>query len=92
MNCFTHIATDPKNLTPRGNWQQHLKWLDAVVPLCSQVVFAWGQHSLVKTLGRDIYFKKRFPNAKCLGTNLDGSPKHPLYLPYSSELLHYHTA
>ncbi|MEM8928016.1 MAG: DUF1643 domain-containing protein [Bacteroidota bacterium] len=92
MNCFALVTTDPKKLTPSGDWQQNLKWLDTIAPLCTEVVFAWGQHVLVKTLGRDNYFQKRFPNAKCMGTNLDGSPKHPLYLPYSSKLLHYHKA
>ncbi|MEO0570510.1 MAG: DUF1643 domain-containing protein [Bacteroidota bacterium] len=91
MNCFAYISTNPKNLTPSGDWQQNLKWLDTIAPFCSEVIFAWGQHPLVKTLGRDNYFQKRFPNAKCMGTNLDGSPKHPLYLPYSSKPRYYHS-
>lgn len=86
MNCFTHIATNPKNLVPSGHWKENVKWFEKVAPHCTQVVFAWGKHSLVKELRRDVFFKKRFPNAQCLGLNLDGSPKHPLYLPYSGGL------
>lgn len=89
MNCFTQIATDPKALTPSGDWQENLKWLDSVEPHCADIVFAWGKHSLVQQIGRDVYFKKRFPMAKCMGTNMDGSPKHPLYLPYSSKLIQF---
>lgn len=92
MNCFTIIAKDPKNLSPSGNWQQNLKWLDHVAPLCTEVIFAWGKHILVKELGRDKYFQRRFPNAKCMGNNLDGSPKHPLYLSYSCKLRQYHSS
>lgn len=89
MNCFSRIATNPEELTPSGNWQENLKWLSKATPLCSEVVFAWGKHGLVTRLGRNIYFQNRFPNAKCLGTNLDGSPKHPLYLPYSGKLIQF---
>ena len=87
MNCFTRIATKPDHLTPSGNWKQNCKWLDEVVPRCTEVVFAWGQNNLVQQLARDRYFKKRFPFAKCLGRNLSGSPKHPLYLPYRGALI-----
>jgi hypothetical protein len=86
MNCFTQIATNPKDLGPSGDWQQNLKWLDIVTPFCSEVIFAWGRHDLIKRLARDTYFEKRFPYASCMGKNLDGSPKHPLYLSYSCKL------
>jgi len=89
MNCFTQIATNPKELGPSGNWQNNLRWLNVVATYCSEVVFAWGKHELVNKLGRDIYFENRFPDANCLGKNMDGSPKHPLYLPYSSKLLQF---
>jgi len=89
MNCFTEIATDPKALTASGNWQENLWWLAIVEHLCTGVVFAWGKHGLVKQMGRDAYFQKRFPRAHCMGINLDGSPKHPLYLPYSSKLIQF---
>lgn len=86
LNCFTRIVTDPKELNPSGHWKENLNWFKKVEPYCSEVVFAWGKHQLVRKMGRDIYFKKRFPKAKCFGNNKDGSPKHPLYLPYSSTL------
>ena len=86
MNCFTKIATNPRDLTPSGDWKENLSWVDKIAPICDEKVFAWGNANLVKELGRDTFFIKRFPNAKCLGVNLNGSPKHPLYLSYSTKL------
>jgi len=89
MNCFTHIATNPKDLSISGDWQQNLKWFHRVALLCPEVIFAWGKHGLVKKHGRDVFFKKQFPKAKCMGTNQDGSPRHPLYLSYATKLRQY---
>lgn len=86
LNCFTQIATQPKALRASGKWSKNVTYLNEVIPLCSEVIFAWGKHHLVKELARDIYFQKRFPNAKCFGNNCDGSPKHPLYLSYAAAL------
>ena len=85
-NCFPTIATDPKLLHSSGDWQNNRQWIMQAATLCEEVVFAWGRHPLVKELGRDRYFANLFPHAKQLGRNLDGSPKHPLYLPYSTVL------
>ncbi len=85
-NCFSQIATNPKLLNPSGDWQENLKWLEHAAAQSTEVVFAWGKHPLVKRLGREQYFSSKFPKAKQLGQNLDGSPKHPLYLPYSRKL------
>ena len=59
----------------------------ATLPL---VVVAWGKGAqpsrvaeVVKILrapGRPLF---------CLGTNQDGSPRHPLYVPYSQKLVEY---
>ncbi len=87
VNCFSQIATDPKQLDPAGNWQDNLRWINRAASQCTEVVFAWGKHPLVKALGRDKFFAAHFPRAKQLGNNLDGSPKHPLYLPYSGKLM-----
>ncbi|MGD1946827.1 MAG: DUF1643 domain-containing protein [Croceivirga sp.] len=91
LNCFTHIATNPRNLRASGNWQVNLNYVNKIAPLCETVVFVWGKHTLVQQLGRDQYFQKRFPRAKCFGSNVDGSPKHPLYLPYKTALKDFAT-
>ena len=41
-------------------------------------IAAWGKHSSHRNHGE--YIKCHFPHLDCLALNLDGSPKHPLYL------------
>lgn len=89
MNCFSTIEKYPKNLKYCGHWATNLLYLDKVEPFCDEVVFMWGRSELVKKLGRDVFFKNRFKNAKQMGSNMDGSPKHPLYLPYSVQLIDF---
>ena len=54
---------------------------------CKDIVFAWGNFSIVKETGRDIELAKMFPNAKALIKNKDGSPRHTLYVPSTVELV-----
>lgn len=59
----------------------------ATLPL---VVVAWGKGApasrvaeavkILRSSGRPLF---------CLGTNQDGSPRHPLYVPYSQKLVEY---
>ena len=41
-------------------------------------IAAWGKHGIHR--GRSEYIKGHVPRLDCLALNLDGSPKHPLYL------------
>lgn len=57
---------------------------------CPLVVCGWGKNaleadvrhtlSILREPGRPLF---------CLGTNQDGSPRHPLYIPYSQKLVEY---
>lgn len=79
-NCFPFISTDPKEL----NYLDHLEinnyWLNVVDWYAAEIIFAWGNFSIVKESGRDAELIKMFPEAKCLFKNKNGSPKHPLYV------------
>ena len=83
-------ATNPKRLPkdllaavgPRN--QEALTWLSQKAEL---VVCAWGQNKLndyAAMLGR---LMLALPHARCLGQNDNGTPKHPLYLPATTELV-----
>lgn len=89
LNLFALRATDPKEMlasaAPHG--QQNMYWIDREA--CRQerdILCAWGKHG--RYLGQDqhvfsiIAYEKLFH----LGLNGDGTPKHPLYRPYSQEL------
>ena len=51
------------------------------------VVLAWGRHR--QAMSRGNLIAACLPDAQCLGHNLDGSPKHPLYLSSALRLRPY---
>jgi len=81
-NVFTFISTDPKALENIDNINtNHLNYagLPYYHSKCSDVIFAWGNFDIIRSLQKDIELKNLFPNAKALHINKNGSPKHPLY-------------
>lgn len=87
LNAFR--STDPKGLPKVGVDAVGPKNYEMVNWLCAKseiVVAAWGQNRLspyATELGERI---KHLPHALHLGLNQDGTPKHPLYLPYATQL------
>ena len=78
----TQLPTDHLTAVGPEN-QEALKWLMQRAEL---VVAAWGQNRLndyAQTLA-DLVLQ--CPRTRTLGTTANGSPKHPLYLPKSTEL------
>lgn len=85
-NAFAYRSTDPLKLyqvnDPVG--QQNNEWLQDCASKATTIVAAWGKRgryldreaAILNLLGRD--------KLKCLGKNFDKTPKHPLYLPYTS--------
>jgi hypothetical protein len=97
-NAFAQVATYPEDLGVGG--------VDPVGPgnefalrlLASQsgvVVVAWGASPRMVPRGPEVHrtLSRAAPNTPilCLGRNLNGSPKHPLYLPYTSRLSEFTT-
>lgn len=98
INLFAYRATKPKELLraedpigPKNNDYIREVLNDSKLGV---VVAAWGAHkasmmpevSPIKDIIKDIW---PVNGLKCLGFNKDGSPKHPLYMPYSSKLTDY---
>lgn len=93
LNVGAFRATEPKVWAaasdPFGpaNTVEHLQgYLVKFSP--TLVVAAWGRPCLSCDRGRSrAYTVKRFiVGMKCWGRNADGSPRHPLMLPYTTEL------
>lgn len=90
VNIFALRSTDPKALyevdDPVGS-QNTLSILDTARE-AALVICAWGVHGFLKDRGSLI---RKMLQATCsakthyLKLNSDGSPAHPLYLPYSLE-------
>lgn len=86
-NCFPFISTDPNQLNALDNIAKNDHELSLIKRTVSEVVFAWGAFDIVKESGRDKALSAMFPDAKCLIKNKDGSPRHPLYVPYLTKLI-----
>jgi hypothetical protein len=91
VNLFAYRATNPKELykikDPVGKSNFH--FIRKSFETADMIVVGWGSEKIVKVSnvfydGLKPYFNGRIVN--CLGTNKDGSPKHPLYLPYTTHL------
>ena len=90
-NIFALRSTDPKGLLdhrdpvdPENN--DHLQRLAGE---CKAVVAAWGNSASGLRLFQDrqTYVKELLRGRmQCLGTNKDGTPKHPVRLPAAAEL------
>ncbi|MFN8296760.1 MAG: DUF1643 domain-containing protein [Chitinophagales bacterium] len=90
MNCWTYISRDPKLLKTNpmaDEWNNNL--ITVTASKCKDVVFAWGNFSIVSEKGRDRELYEMFPNAKALTVNKNGSPKHPLYCKSETKLISY---
>lgn len=95
-NAFAWRDTDPKGMKTCPKPISHSKrmeefrygikvdieendyWIDYIASQAGLVIAAWGKHG--KHLGRDEEIKSLGIDLYCLGTNIDGTPKHPLYL------------
>jgi hypothetical protein len=86
LNLFAFRATKPADMWKawrRGvdiiggaeNWVAALQSY-AKEQNCDRIIAAWGTHGL----GRGGEVSKSWLALECLGLNVDGSPKHPLYL------------
>ena len=93
LNVGAFRATDPKDWRaerdPFGpeNTVEHLKsYLLRFAP--AVVVAAWGKPCLTLQRGqhRAEAIRREIRGMQCWGKNSDGSPKHPLMLPYTTPL------
>lgn len=91
-NLFAWRATDPVELTSvkdpvGGKNEDHVR---AVVASSDKVICAWG--ALGAYMDQDlttIGWMDKEPDVKlmCLGMTKHGHPRHPLYVPYSAEVV-----
>jgi hypothetical protein len=95
-NLFGLVSTDPRGLykapDPLGPSNQVA--LASMVKGADLVVVAWGQERAARERAGFFLHWARSESIDlwCLGTNDDGSPKHPLYLPSATRLQRYRGA
>lgn len=96
INASSMVATDPKVMklarkTGQDNLPDNDRWIAAAIQLVRDhdgiFLAAWGQHidpARQLAIAKMLYDAEVI--AKCIGTNSDGSAKHPLYVPYVTPL------
>ena len=93
-NVMDYRATNPKQLLSQScvSSDQNLVTIAEQLLLVDTVVAAWGRLPAVLQSHADAALKLCLTSAVkllCLGRNQDGSPRHPLYLSYSTPLEPY---
>jgi len=80
VNLFAFCATKPEDLkrsaTPIG--RNNDRWIAAAIGEAALSIACWGNHG--EFLGRSAKIRDRYPKLLCLGVNVSGMPKHPLYI------------
>jgi hypothetical protein len=93
VNLFAFRSTDPRGLLTAADpvGPDNDVWIAAELKAASRVVLAWGSPSqpalrrLIAARVRQIMSFADFPpNTGRLGSCKDGSPRHPVRLPYES--------
>ena len=82
-NIFTKITPNPKEIDKsKGMSDKNFEELIKLINKVDQIVYAWGDNIEEPQLLKELVL-----NPKCFGKNLNGSPKHPLYLPSETKLI-----
>lgn len=88
-NLFAFRATDPKAMKVRSfpEGEGNIEWLCKIGANAGLIVVAWGSHGAHYHRDQMVLNILRGNNLKlhCLGRNQDGTPKHPLYLPKTTQ-------
>ena len=84
-NIFTKITPNPKEIDKsKGMSDKNFEKLLNLINKVDQIVYAWGN-----SVEEPQLLKELILSPKCFGKNLNGTPKHPLYLPKNSLLIDY---
>ncbi|WP_262880425.1 DUF1643 domain-containing protein [Pseudomonas paralcaligenes] len=89
-NLYALRATNPADLWPHADpvGPENDQHLLALADDFGDVVCAWGAHAKPERVERVVQILQGMgARLWCLGTNKDGSPRHPLYLPASQPLV-----
>lgn len=88
VNCYAFRATDPSDLDSAADpvGPDNDFYLDLMARK-RLIVAAWGNEAKPERVRQVVSSLMRFGNnLYCFGTNKNGSPKHPLYVPYETNL------
>lgn len=89
VNLYAYRSTDPKELRkiayPVG--PENDKYIQAAIARSYLVVAAWGINATDPVRVNEVL--DLIGSAMCLGRTNKGAPRHPLFVPYNTELIRY---
>lgn len=88
VNCYAFRSTDPAALASAADpvGPDNDFYLDLMARK-RFIVAAWGNDARPQRVQQVVSALTRYGNSLyCFGTNMNGSPKHPLYVPYDTVL------
>jgi hypothetical protein len=91
VNLFALVSTDPDELAKAADpvGRDNDVWIRWATRRAQLLVACWGSCSpLVEARAAEVR-PMLGPGVKCFGFNRDGSPRHPVRLPYATELVDY---
>ena len=88
-NLCAYVSTDPAQLLGVGDFvgPENDDYLRQMIALSSRQLCGWGSFQAAAVRAPDVL--KMIKEPYCLGTNLDGQPKHPLYVSYDTPMVRY---
>lgn len=88
-NLYAYVSSDPRVLTQNDDviGLENNDYLRQMIALAKVVLCAWGSFPAANKRANEVIGLVNDPF--CLGVNHDGNPKHPLYIPYSQQLIKY---
>lgn len=88
-NLYGLVSSNPNDLLSHGNpiGDENDDYLKQMVNLSSVVLCAWGSFPAAEKRANTVL--SMLMNPVCLGTNMDGQPKHPLYVGYDKPMFRY---
>lgn len=94
LNLFAYITPYPEEVSecenPVGENDIYLiAFKKQIEETGSRICFAWGNLPYEFMHTRSKVVSEMFAEAFCLGTNKNGTPKHPLYIPANVKLIKY---
>ncbi len=88
-NLYGHVSTDPNQLIGRGDtvgeWTDF--YLRQMIAIANVHLCGWGSFKPVGIRAPTVLSMITAPY--CLGINVDGQPKHPLYVSYDTPMVKY---
>jgi hypothetical protein len=90
MNLFPFVTAYPEMLEKNeASIKVNDLHLQSVARICDKIICAWGNFKTIGNRADDVIHDLRFYKLYCLGKNSNGSPKHPLYLAKTTELIKF---